>query len=567
MKKRLLAALLALGILCGAAGAKQTQAAPALREAACALLMDAYGYTREEAQAFEITQWDSQGAVKLVCRPASHPDWRYTIQIGPGDEREAASPFDLPDAPEGDSVERVLREGVRLALRQWLPEWERDGRASMALWMWQNDIAATARLQEGIATGGLPAGNALHELLVSCCGQTFRWPVALVQWEKELLETQGLPLADPRVRGTVRFAMQTPLGQKVQVVRFEGELPDELRDVLSAPALAGWTPLCGCLLGYNGGEGWRTGLAALERDGRRLLVMFMRGSSQAQWQLFSLGEEALYANRDFYITAGSNGRMFEVVYPISATQRELFALYCQEDADLCRVDAYLKINDLGCDGAEVAYDADTGYTVTMTYADGRHQCREVQKAANAYLPGFRPEDYPQTLAECWQAPETLLPEGYGITQQVHLRAGCSTRSKDLGLYFPGTAVRILDVECGSAGSWYHVRAGSAEGYMSCDYVDDLRQQPCAVTGAVLPVGEALRDTALQSGMGWFAGQLQTLPAHTRFHVLAVCGEWLHVLLPQGELGWMMDINGLDGYIRAGDAAYISLTRLEEGDGR
>jgi len=559
MKKRLLAALLTLGLMHGAACAGEAEVTEESRQTVYDLLTGSYGYTREEAQAFEISQWNLDEAVKLIFFPKDHADWRYTVKIGPGDAWEETSPFALLDERDDSPGERVLREGVRLAVGQWLPEWEQGGQAAMAAWMWQRNIVATARLQEGFATGNLPAGNALHELLVSCCGETFHWPLALVEWEKETLSGLGLSITDSRARGTVRFPRQTFFRAKAEVVRFEGEIPEELCQALSAPSLAGWTTLCGCLLST---DGLQTGLAALEQDGRRLLVMFRRSGQGAAWRLFSLGETGLYADRDFFITAGSNGRMFEIVYPLSATEREVFALYCQEDVDLCRVDAYLRINDLGCDGAEVAYDKDNGYTVVMTYADGRHQYREVEKAANPYLPGFDANAFPKTLADCWQAPASLLPDGYGITQEVHLRADRSTRSKDLGFYHAGTAVRILGEESGSPNNWYHVRIGSVEGYMSCGYVDDLRDNPCAATRAALPVAEAVRDTALKDGTGWFAKSIQTLPAHTRFHVLAERGDWLHVMLPQGELGWMMDLNGLDGYIRAEDACYVSLTRMQ-----
>lgn len=559
MKKRLLAALLALGLMHGAACAKEAEVTEESRQTVYDLLNASYGYTQEEAQAFEISQWNLDEAVKLIYFPSDHPDWRYTVKIGPGEEWAETSPFDLLDERERYPGEHVLREGMRLAVQQWLPGWEQGGQAAMSAWMWQKDIVATARQQEGFATGSLPAGNALHELLVSCCGETFHWPLALLEWEKEALSGLGLSLTDSRTRGTVRFPMQTFFRAKAEVLRFEGEIPEELRQALSAPELAGWTPLCGCLLSTGG---LQTGLAALERDGRRLLVMFRRSGQDAPWRLFSLGETGLYADRDFYITAGSNGRMFEIVYPLSATEREVFALYCQEDIDLCRVDGYLRINDLGCDGAEVAYDKDNGYTVIMTYADGRHQYRKVEKAANPYLPGFDANAFPKTLSDCWQAPESLLPEGYGVTHEVHLRAGRSTRSKDLGMYFAGTVVRILGEEPGSPSNWYHVRVGSVEGYMSCDYVDDLRENPCAATRAVLPVGEAVRETVLKEGTGWFAASKATLPAHTRFHVMAERGDWLHVMIPQGEMGWMMDPTGLDGYIRAEDVRYVSLTEME-----
>jgi hypothetical protein len=35
-------------------------------------------------------------------------------------------------------------------------------------------------------------------------------------------------------------------------------------------------------------------------------------------------------------------------------------------------------------------------------------------------------------------------------------------------------------------------------------------------------------------------------------VIAVLGDWLHVVIPQGEPGWMMDVNGTDGYVKASD---------------
>ena len=96
--------------------------------------------------------------------------------------------------------------------------------------------------------------------------------------------------------------------------------------------------------------------------------------------------------------------------------------------------------------------------------------------------------------------------------------------------------------------------------MASIYVD-YEGSPCTTHPLTnhdpLPVAETMKAVNLKSGTGLFAKTIQELPAGTRMHVLAERGRWLHVMIPQNEIGWMMDVNGTDGYVLASDVRTAS----------
>jgi len=147
-------------------------------------------------------------------------------------------------------------------------------------------------------------------------------------------------------------------------------------------------------------------------------------------------------------------------------------------------------------------------------------------------------------------------------------AQTSSRSKDLGDYNPGTIVEILGMKNGDPYDWYHVRVGSVEGYMSSVYVD-YEGSVCMMTpltGTPLPVGEAKENIKLRQNKGvlntgLFAKTVREIPAGTRMHILAETGSWLHVMIPSGEIGWMMDVDGTDGYVKKDEIKQINITAL------
>ncbi|MBR3742601.1 MAG: hypothetical protein IKN04_19470, partial [Clostridia bacterium] len=73
--------------------------------------------------------------------------------------------------------------------------------------------------------------------------------------------------------------------------------------------------------------------------------------------------------------------------------------------------------------------------------------------------------------------------------------------------------------------------------------------------SALPVAEAQKEIPLKKGTGLYGGTVQTLPAGTKKHVVIENGDWLYVDVPQGEIGFLMDVDGAFGYVRKSDVAF------------
>jgi hypothetical protein len=194
----------------------------------------------------------------------------------------------------------------------------------------------------------------------------------------------------------------------------------------------------------------------------------------------------------------------------------------------------------------------------ITYQPDSPAKEEIAPAISPdYLDFIDVSQFPKNAQECRQAAAKsfTLPEGYAITSGVHLRAKASSHSTDLGMYEPGTLVQVLETLPGSEFPWYHVRAGLAEGYMSSNYVtlgSSANVSDAISISKPLRVAKANKACALKKGTNWLDGSVMDLNAGTKMHVIAELGGWMHVVIPQGDIGWMMDINGTDGYVKASD---------------
>ena len=74
--------------------------------------------------------------------------------------------------------------------------------------------------------------------------------------------------------------------------------------------------------------------------------------------------------------------------------------------------------------------------------------------------------------------------------------------------------------------------------------------------SALPVVEAQKEIPLKKGTGLFDGTVQTLPAGTKMHVIIENDDWLYVDVPQGEIGFLMDVEGNFGYVRKTDVTFL-----------
>jgi len=564
MKKRLWMLALALVLLFAAPARAED-----VRGSVLNLLTEVYGYTVEESQAFTIEVNGNEASFY----PAGHPEWVYTILYEDGQRKQSTTPFSPLAVRRLYPGESTVREGMRRLKEEWLPAWNEESREQMLAWLEETLVTQTSTLHSGLETGTLSEQDTVREFLVSCYGSFSEWPKAVREWEQGLLADLGLPAPDVRIvrptRGVNRWESR-PYGSdtKKQFVCFVEETPQELEQAFAAPELEGWTLLCGAI--YQIDENARTGLAAFGRDGRRWLVALLEGED-GQWALNSLGENSLYPERDFWIDIGSKEYCFDIVYPISDVEKEwftvLYVCWDWENDVRCEASGYTRQNEATGESFAIKTSSyPEGFQVTSVTADGERKEEVINKSICIQMPMISLNDYPTTLEACREAAEFTLPQGYGYTNGVHLRAKKSTRSKDLGDYNAGTLVQVLGREPGDPYDWYHVRIGRAEGYMSSVYV---RYDPDVYTSVhgyrPLPVGEAVEDIHLRDGTGWFAKTVQEVPKGTRVHILAQCGDWLHVLIPQGELESIMDLNGTDGYVKEDQIKRVGLTEINTGN--
>lgn len=367
------------------------------------------------------------------------------------------------------------------------------------------------------------------------------------------------------------WVQQAELCAPMLVTHFDTDIPETIRELCAIPALEGWQPVRGAYGAYEEQadqeryKGEQTGLIALEKGAERLLVLMKRDADGA-WRLYSMGTRALLPERAFSIVGNPTELGYQIVYPLTETCSEIYTLRVKDDS--CTVRQYSRMDEQT--GAGIEINVDQGCLAVSEYGEGGDLLyRETMlKPQIPLLHLMDMSAFPTTVEACQALEYLAAPEGYGVACSVHLRAQTSSRSADLGKYNAGTLVEILGMADGDPFDWYKVRIGSVEGYMSSNYVD-YNGSVCAMHPfgwGTLPVGEAVENTQLKTGKGLFgtglfAGTVQELPAGTRMHLLAERGDWLHVMIPSGEIGWMMDTNGVDGYVRKDAIREISMTAL------
>lgn len=526
-------------------------------------LTEVYGYTAEDADAFTFEIQESDDGVTVTY--FNHPGWEYRVTRSADGSLSATSPFvtvPLYDAYPGESS---VRQGLYAARENgWFTRWDDESvRSGMAAWLKQWGITPTPALADGMANGSLTAAQALSEYFLSCYGPESAWPQALTEWRDEELDSYGFvsePVSQPS-EGVRTYPLED-----VQVTEFSGETPPELASALSNPNLSGWTPGSGAYVVRQGHES--TGLTVFERGEERMLCSLWHGADG--WFFLPVGDKVLLPGREVTVRYGGGGA-FELCYPISDAESESFSVTpiaraASENHTLryCRLNGYVYEN--ADTGAFFQIDSKTGdagvschwYRMTSRASAG-------QAATVSYTPVLLPlfldfwdiSAFPRTEAAFYEAEGDVLPDGLGVVTGVRLRRETSTRSDILGDYFSSVTVEVLEELPGDPYPWYHVRIGRTEGYMSGIYVaypgSVCSMKPLQNESSLPPMATATVDTALKAGTGWFDKTLADLPAGTRLRVLAEQGDWLHVTVADGPMGWLALTDGLeDGYVKAAD---------------
>ena len=165
-------------------------------------------------------------------------------------------------------------------------------------------------------------------------------------------------------------------------------------------------------------------------------------------------------------------------------------------------------------------------------------------------------EFPTTLEAARQSVFPGMPEGYVYSVGVNLRTQRSSRSASHGVLNAGTLLPVLERLPGDPSEWVRAKAGFLEGFVVNTYVHDGQTQSANLSA--LPVAEASKEILLKKGSGLFDGTLQTLPAGTKMHVIIENGDWLYVDVPQGEIEFLMDVDGTFGYVRKADVTFLSI---------
>ena len=524
-------------------------------------LTEVYSYTTEEAEQFEAYADLTSDGWYITYWHRDHPGWAYTAVYHSDNEQltNALTPFYTADQYENYPGEGSVREGLNRARKNgWFVIWEDHMRQELANYMAEWGITPTQRLSEGLSTGSITPGNALHEYFVSCYGDQAVWTPALKQWHDAELEYYGFILTDdePVTEGITTWKDKGYNDLEVEMTCFIGEVPEALKEVFSHPKLEGWTCLCGATA-QNAENQFGYGIAVFEKEGIRLLTALRCESDGSGWWISPVSELALYTDRNMYILPESSTakNRFTIVYETSDTETEKLNVNVgnmSDDRLDVFVNQYFRMDESTGNGLMIQFE---NAVKAIVYEN--HQKKTEEEGCVVFSTAMSMldvEDFPTTLEELKAFEQELIPEGYALVRGVHLRQKTSSRSKDLGEYNAGVLAKVLGTEPGDPWMWYHVQIGQAEGYMASHYVDEVATENTAyVLNRTLPIAQAKKEIKLKKGMSRLSGTVQNVPEGTQMHVLADCDNgWLHVSIPQGEFGWTMDMEGTDGYVKEAD---------------
>ena len=369
-----------------------------------------------------------------------------------------------------------------------------------------------------------------------------------------------------------------------RITVFEEDVPEELRQVLDANGYEDYPCYCGAMLQPVLDEditqsftkedmawalriaGSMKALIALEAEGGRILVG-LEQVSQNQWIVSHLGVKALLPGREFFITpadvVSSSYRSLRshiaVRYPRGDGGIESYGF---ENRDhMWYVETY----------ESVSVQGEGFYVESQTPFFGFMFLRlpfDENAADNPHYPAYVPPwveymdsiaDFPTNEEDAKRISEASFKRFEGtdlaLAYGVNLREKPSVSSKKLGEIINGTLVHVLGQKAGTEYPWYHVRFGEQEGWVSGKYVrfPADREFSFAKWLMRLSLVQTTGECTLRASPDQRAKKVLELPKDAQMHaMMEVDGGWLYVMVPRGEISWEIDVDGISGYVQAGE---------------
>ena len=550
---RAISLALVLCLLASSAPAQETS----LRQFAESCLTEVFGYTADEAADFV---FEAREDGSLAYWPKKHPAWVYTACRNEYGQLDAASPFHTVYIRFcGEGAVHELLKSIRE--QDWMSSWSEGSKAAFL----DECLKSGINISTETYLAETPA-LALQGFFESCYGPAAGWTDALFDLRNCVFAEYGLtPEEAPfHVSGVRSFSLQRD--HQSDAVRtytlFEGgTYPEELKEAFSDPHLTGWTCSGGavrtdeskCDPGKENG----LGLAAFEKDGKRQLVQL--NGLDGQWTAYPLGTNALYPTGDYRVTYVTRHNAFAVQYRLSDDETAAFYLSPGQtrqgecDQFYTSIGSYERINRKTGEAVWISLSGSgmPTWQKELTPDDLRYPVIDFP----CYLGAAPITEFPTTPEAARQYACTGMPEGYVYTVGVNLRTRRSSRSASYGMLNAGTLLPVLERLPGDPSEWIRTKAGFLEGFVAGTYVCDGQTRSAGLSA--LPVAETLKETPLKKGTGLFDGTLQTLPAGTKMHVIIDNGDWLYVDAPRGEIGFLMDVNGIFGYVRRTDVTFLN----------
>ena len=531
--------------------------ADSIREFAENCLTEVLGYTVDEVKDFVFEEREDG---VLAYWPKEHPSWVYTTAYKNNVPLDSTTPFDT--GYTGFCGENAVRGLLKtMKERGWIDQWSEENKNALLDACLENNV----RISTGMYLSE-SAAQGLQGFFESCYGPAAGWTDALFELRDSVFAEYGLIAEESpfHVSGVRRISRRNIYQSDLirTYTLFEGEYPDELKAAFSDPHLSGWACHSGALM-YDEmeekpGKGTGKGLAAFEKDGKRQLTQL--SCLDGEWTIHPMGANALYSTGDYRVTFDAQQNAFAVQYRLNDDETAAFYLspdqskQDQSTLSFTTIENYERVNPKT---GEAIWIALTRYGMPTWQKELTPDDLPYPVANFPCYLGIVPiTEFPDTLQSARQSVYPGMPEGFVYSMGVNLRTQRSSRSASHGVLNAGTLLPVLERLPGDPSEWIRTRVGFLEGFVVNTYVHDGQTQSGRLR--TLPVVEAQKEIPLKKGTGLFDGTVQTLPAGTKMHVIIENGDWLYVDVPQGEIGFLMDVNGTFGYVRTGDVTFLSI---------
>lgn len=365
------------------------------------------------------------------------------------------------------------------------------------------------------------------------------------------------------------WTIDTAFNPVYYVETFGATLPDVCRDALAGTPFAADEIMQGVVLredykdpaevqGYNM-------LLAVQHEGTPLLIGGTK-APKGKWHTWPASETFLRDDTDFAITAKANrdrhGGIISA-FPAIVYGNEYYLI--GNRGGYSDVYAYVHADEQGNGLSIVASYPDYYYELALWKGGERTDRESYEVCYPSRLELLDADTFPRTAEqlEKWSKEHPLVHEGVYVFA-ANLRERPTGKSKSLGVYRKAPAI-VLDSAPGTQRPWYQLRIGDTVGWMSGVYVvNDPYDVNHGLAQVVPPsIAQCKKEASLYLSPN---GEVkQALPAGTAMHIIADCDGWYHVILPQGDISWKLDVGGTYGYVRKDEVqVYESLLGMKFG---